>query len=102
MMPFGKFKGVLIADIPEQYLQWCANSSFYNLHPQLQTAIAHELCNRSLRRLIALAKTTSPTTKLLLSEYVQKARTEGVTNPLLDELQAICEEDAELRSKIQL
>jgi uncharacterized protein (DUF3820 family) len=40
-MPFGKFQGVEIEEIPKDYLQWVANN--LDLYGDLRTAIFDEL-----------------------------------------------------------
>ena len=41
-MPFGKFEGTEIEEIPKDYLQWIGNN--LDLYGDLRTAIFDELC----------------------------------------------------------
>lgn len=45
-MPFGKYKGKLIVDLPDEYLEWL--SGVGDLHPPLSIAIMRELRERWL------------------------------------------------------
>ncbi len=44
-MPFGKYKGARLADIPSDYLEWLISTAA-NLRPPLRRAIATELESR--------------------------------------------------------
>jgi hypothetical protein len=47
-MPFGKYKGTLIEDLPDSYLEWL--SSLRDLRSRLRSAIDDEMNKRSARR----------------------------------------------------
>ena len=51
-MPFGKYKGTLICDLPDHYLEWFAREGFPKgkLGVQLQTM--HEIALNGLRGLL--------------------------------------------------
>jgi uncharacterized protein (DUF3820 family) len=44
-MPFGKYKGARLADIPSDYLEWLISTAA-NLRPPLRRAIVMELERR--------------------------------------------------------
>jgi hypothetical protein len=88
LMPFGKFRGTDIQDVPEQYLQWCADN--VNLRSDLQSEINTELVNRNLKRVIAACEGCSEAMLVLVQEYVHKLEAEGYTNPLIEDLKASC------------
>jgi hypothetical protein len=42
-MPFGKYCGTSIAEVPSQYLRWMYHSCNFQYYPELQRAIEHRL-----------------------------------------------------------
>lgn len=51
-MPFGKFKGRLIADLPGHYLAWFARKGFPQGQIGQLLALMHELDHNDLRGLV--------------------------------------------------
>lgn len=51
-MPFGKFKGRLIADLPGHYLSWFARQGFPPGQIGQLLALMHELDHNDLRGLV--------------------------------------------------
>ncbi len=51
-MPFGKYKGRLIADLPGHYLAWFAREGFPKGQLGQLLALMHELDHNDLRALI--------------------------------------------------
>ena len=51
-MPFGKFKGWLIADLPGYYLNWFARQGFPNGEIGRLLALMHELDHNGLTSLL--------------------------------------------------
>jgi uncharacterized protein (DUF3820 family) len=51
-MPFGKYKGRLIADLPGHYLAWFAREGFPNGQLGQLLALMHELDHNDLRALL--------------------------------------------------
>lgn len=51
-MPFGKYKGRLIADLPGHYLAWFAREGFPNGQLGQLLALMHELDHNDLRALV--------------------------------------------------
>lgn len=51
-MPFGKYKGRLIADLPGHYLSWFAREGFPKGQLGQLLAMMHELDHNDLRALI--------------------------------------------------
>lgn len=51
-MPFGKFKGRLIADLPGHYLAWFARNGFPQGQIGQLLALMHELDHNDLRGLV--------------------------------------------------
>lgn len=51
-MPFGKYKGRLIADLPGPYLNWLAREGFPRGELGQQLALMHELDHNGLRHLL--------------------------------------------------
>ena len=51
-MPFGKYKGRLIADLPGQYLAWFAREGFPKGQLGQLLALMHELDHNDLRALV--------------------------------------------------
>lgn len=49
-MPFGKFKGVKLTEINEDYLQWCLKNIKFTGNT-LKTSIEYELLNREAVRI---------------------------------------------------
>lgn len=45
IMPFGKFKGSLVSDLPDWYLDWCLEQEF--IKDKLRRAINREFFNRN-------------------------------------------------------
>lgn len=52
-MPFGKFKGRVIADLPGHYLAWFARQGFPPGQLGALLALMHELDHNDLRALLA-------------------------------------------------
>ena len=65
-MPFGKFKGVLIADLPSDYLHWLFGE--VKLREPLRTLIAEEHCTRFSQH--ATAKRPRPEVLTMAKELV--------------------------------
>ena len=51
-MPFGKHKGVLIADLPGNYLNWFAREGFPNGSIGKLLALMHEIDHNGLRDIL--------------------------------------------------
>ncbi|WOP17110.1 DUF3820 family protein [Ottowia sp. SB7-C50] len=51
-MPFGKYKGQLIADLPGAYLTWFAKKGFPRGEVGRLLALMHEVDQAGLRRLL--------------------------------------------------
>ncbi|MDB6060904.1 MAG: hypothetical protein JWM78_1007 [Verrucomicrobiaceae bacterium] len=51
-MPYGKYKGRLIADLPGQYLNWFARSGFPNNEMGRLLALMHEIDHNGLSALL--------------------------------------------------
>ena len=51
-MPFGKFRGWLIADLPGYYLNWFARQGFPNGEIGRLLALMHELDHNGLKSLL--------------------------------------------------
>ncbi|ABK12713.1 conserved hypothetical protein [Burkholderia cenocepacia HI2424] len=51
-MPFGKYKGRLIADLPGPYLNWLAREGFPRGELGRQLALMHEIDHNGLRHLL--------------------------------------------------
>lgn len=51
-MPFGKYKGRLIADLPGHYLAWFAREGFPKGQLGQLLALMHELDHNDLRNLV--------------------------------------------------
>ena len=51
-MPFGKHKGVLLADLPGHYLNWFAREGFPKGEMGQLLALMHELDHNGLRDLL--------------------------------------------------
>lgn len=52
-MPYGKYKGRLLADLPGHYLNWFAREGFPSGRLGQLLALAHELDHNGLRDLLA-------------------------------------------------
>lgn len=52
-MPFGKYQGRLIADLPGPYLNWLAREGFPRGEIGRQLALMHEIDHNGLRDLLA-------------------------------------------------
>jgi uncharacterized protein (DUF3820 family) len=52
VMPFGKYKGTLIADLPGNYLNWFAREGFPSGEIGRLLALMHELDHNGLSRLL--------------------------------------------------
>ena len=52
-MPFGKHKGVLLADLPGNYLAWFARDGFPKGEIWRLLALMHEMDHNGLRDLLA-------------------------------------------------
>jgi hypothetical protein len=85
-MPFGKFKGVALEDVPESYLCWLR---YVTLDPNLLTAVEGELFERSAQALIALCKNRSCGIHDLLLDFIRSAEFRGYERKSLDQLKAI-------------
>jgi hypothetical protein len=53
VMPFGKYKGRAIADLPGPYLQWLARTGFPASELGRLLALMHEIDHNGLRHLLA-------------------------------------------------
>ncbi len=53
VMPFGKYKGRLLADLPGPYLNWLAREGFPRGEIGRQLALMHEIDHNGLRDLLA-------------------------------------------------
>ena len=51
-MPFGKYKGRIIADLPGHYLAWCARQGFPSGEIGQLLALMHELDHNNLTGLL--------------------------------------------------
>jgi uncharacterized protein (DUF3820 family) len=51
-MPFGKFKGTLICDLPDFYLEWFARKGFPKGKLGMQLQTMHEISLNGLRQLL--------------------------------------------------
>ena len=51
-MPFGKYKGKVIADLPGNYLNWFAREGFPNGEIGRLLALMHEMDHNGLRPLL--------------------------------------------------
>ena len=51
-MPFGKYKGTLIADLPGNYLNWFARAGFPSGRLGRQLALMHEIDHNGLQHLL--------------------------------------------------
>lgn len=51
-MPFGKFKGTLICDLPDFYLEWFARKGFPKGKLGMQLQTMHEISLNGLRHLL--------------------------------------------------
>jgi uncharacterized protein (DUF3820 family) len=51
-MPFGKFKGTLICDLPDNYLEWFARKGFPKGKLGMQLQTMHEISLNGLRQLL--------------------------------------------------
>ena len=52
-MPFGKYKGTLIADLPGNYLNWFAREGFPQGELGRLLALMHEIDHNGLKDLLA-------------------------------------------------
>jgi uncharacterized protein (DUF3820 family) len=52
-MPFGKYKGTAIADLPGPYLEWFARTGFPRGPLGQMLALMHEIDHNGLRQLLA-------------------------------------------------
>ncbi|HZY17855.1 MAG TPA: DUF3820 family protein [Ramlibacter sp.] len=52
-MPYGKYKGTLIADLPGNYLTWFAREGFPRGELGQLLALMHELDHNGMRQLLA-------------------------------------------------
>ena len=59
-MPFGKYKGRLIADLPGHYLGWVAREGFPRGELGQLLALAYELDHNNLRGLLDPLRPPSP------------------------------------------
>jgi uncharacterized protein (DUF3820 family) len=51
-MPFGKYKGIFICDLPDAYLEWFARKGFPNGKLGMQLQTMHEISLNGLRQLL--------------------------------------------------
>jgi uncharacterized protein (DUF3820 family) len=51
-MPFGKYKGILICDLPDAYLEWFARKGFPKGKLGIQLQTMHEISLNGLRHLL--------------------------------------------------
>jgi uncharacterized protein (DUF3820 family) len=51
-MPFGKYKGTLICDLPDFYLEWFARQGFPKGRLGIQLQTMHEIALNGLRHLL--------------------------------------------------
>ena len=56
-MPYGKYKGRMLADLPGHYLGWFAREGFPNGKLGKQLALMYELDHNDLRHLLAPLRT---------------------------------------------
>lgn len=59
VMPFGKYKGSRIADLPGPYLEWFARTGFPRGQLGQMLALMHEIDHNGLRQLLAPLRTGS-------------------------------------------
>ena len=52
VMPYGKYKGRVIADLPGHYLTWCAREGFPRGELGTLLALMHELDHNGLKSLL--------------------------------------------------
>lgn len=52
-MPYGKYQGTLIADLPGHYLNWLAREGFPNRELGRLLALMHEIDHNGLKELLA-------------------------------------------------
>ncbi|RDE22841.1 hypothetical protein DV711_09755 [Motiliproteus coralliicola] len=51
-MPFGKYKGILLIDLPEPYVVWFAQKGFPQGHLGMQLSLLHEIKVNGLESLV--------------------------------------------------
>ena len=59
-MPFGKYKGRLIADLPGNYLNWFAREGFPSGELGKLLALMHEIDHNGLTHLLAPLRSNGP------------------------------------------
>jgi uncharacterized protein (DUF3820 family) len=59
VMPYGKYKGRVIADLPEHYLNWFAREGFPNNELGQLLALMHEMDHNGLKPLLDPLRTTT-------------------------------------------
>lgn len=59
-MPFGKYKGTLIADLPGNYLTWFARQGFPPGQLGQMLALMHEIDHNGLKDLLRPLRQASP------------------------------------------
>ena len=64
-MPFGKYKGTLLADLPGNYLNWFAREGFPKNEIGRLLALMQEIDHNGLKPLLGPLRSTRPTTQTL-------------------------------------
>jgi uncharacterized protein (DUF3820 family) len=59
-MPYGKYKGTLLADLPGNYLNWFAREGFPKGELGRLLALMHEIDHNGLSDLLAPLRTAKP------------------------------------------
>jgi hypothetical protein len=57
-MPFGKYKGTLICDLPVYYLEWLKNKGFPAGKMGMMLSTTYEIKINGLAKILALVKTS--------------------------------------------
>jgi hypothetical protein len=55
-MPFGKYKGTLICDLPVYYLEWLKNKGFPTGKMGMMLSTTYEIKTNGLAKILALVK----------------------------------------------
>jgi len=58
-MPFGKYKGILICDLPDAYLEWFSLNGFPKGKLGMQLQTMHEITLNGLRQLLQPLRSSS-------------------------------------------
>ena len=59
-MPYGKYKGTLLADLPGNYLNWFAREGFPSGELGRLLALMHEIDHNGLKHLLAPLRGATP------------------------------------------